>query len=74
MAFLMNTFGGKVVLATESPRILPREDHDTSQRIAQSLREKGVEIITRNALKSVSKVGIGGRLGLRALRSQGANR
>ena len=55
MAFLMNTFGVKVVLATESPRILPREDHDTSQRIAQSLREKGVEIITRNALKSISK-------------------
>lgn len=34
MAFLMNAFGAKVILATESPRILPREDHDTSQRIA----------------------------------------
>ncbi len=55
MAFLLNTFGCKVVLATESPRILPMEDHDTSQRIAQSLREKGVEVLTRHALKSVSK-------------------
>jgi dihydrolipoamide dehydrogenase len=54
-AFLMNTFGGKVVLATESPRILPMEDHDTSQRIAQSLREIGVEILTRHSLKSISK-------------------
>jgi dihydrolipoamide dehydrogenase len=55
MAFLLNTFGSKVVLATESPRILPREDHDTSQRIAQSLREKGVEVLTRHAVKSVSR-------------------
>jgi dihydrolipoamide dehydrogenase len=55
MAFLMNTFGSKVVLVTESARILPREDHDTSQRVAQSLREKGVEVLTRHALKSVSK-------------------
>ena len=53
MAFLLNTFGTKVVLATESPRILPREDHATSQRIAQSLRESGVEILTRHALKTV---------------------
>ncbi len=55
MAFLLNTFGAKVVLLTGSPRILPREDHDTSQRIAQSLRERGVEILTRHVLKSVSK-------------------
>jgi len=55
MAYLMTTFGCKVVLVTESARILPREDHDTSQRVAQSLREKGVEILTRHALRSVSR-------------------
>ena len=55
MAFLMNTFGSKVMLATESPRILPMEDHDTSQRIAQALRENGVEVLTRHSLKSVSR-------------------
>jgi dihydrolipoamide dehydrogenase len=55
MAFLMNTLGSKVVLATESPRILPMEDHDTSQRIAQALREIGVEVLTRHSLKSVSR-------------------
>ena len=54
MAFLLNTFGSKVVLATEAPRILPREDHDTSQRLAQSLREKGVEVLPRHALKGIS--------------------
>src|SRR5208337_3990824 len=55
MAFLLNAFGSRVILVTESSRILPKEDHDTSQRIAQSLREKGVEVLTRHALKSVSK-------------------
>jgi len=55
MAFLLNIFGCKVFLACESPRILPREDHDTGQRIAQSLREKGVEVLTRHTLKSISK-------------------
>jgi dihydrolipoamide dehydrogenase len=55
MAFLLNIFGCKVVLATESPRILPCEDHDTSQRITQSLREKGVEVLTRHTVKSITK-------------------
>ncbi|AFM23480.1 dihydrolipoyl dehydrogenase [Desulfomonile tiedjei] len=55
MAFLLNSFGCKVVLATESSRVLAREDHDTSQRITQSLREKGVEVLTRHTLKSITK-------------------
>ncbi len=55
MANLLNTFGCKVVLATDAPRILPREDHDTSQRVAQALREQGVEIVTRASLESVKK-------------------
>jgi dihydrolipoamide dehydrogenase len=55
MANILNTFGSKVVLATDASRILPREDHDTSQRVAQALREQGVEIVTRAALESVKK-------------------
>jgi dihydrolipoamide dehydrogenase len=55
MANILNTFGCKVVLATDAPRILPREDHDTSQRVAQALREQGVEIVTRSTLQSVKK-------------------
>jgi dihydrolipoamide dehydrogenase len=55
MANILNTFGCKVVLATEASRILAREDHDTSQRVAQGLREQGVEIITRATLESVKK-------------------
>ena len=55
MANILNTFGCKVVLATDAPRILAREDHDTSQRVAQGLREQGVEIVTRASLESVKK-------------------
>jgi len=53
MAFLLNVFGCKVVMVTGSTRILPREDSETSQRIARALREKGVEIIPRVSLDSV---------------------
>ncbi len=53
MAFLLNTFGCKVVMAAESARILPKEDSDTSQRVARALREQGVEIIPRASLASV---------------------
>jgi dihydrolipoamide dehydrogenase len=55
MATLLNAFGSKVYLATDCPRILPREDHDTSQRIAQAFREHQVELLPRLALQSVQK-------------------
>lgn len=55
MASLLNDFGCKVYLATESRRILPMEDGDTSQRIAQALREQGLEILPRYSLKGVQK-------------------
>jgi dihydrolipoamide dehydrogenase len=53
MAFLLNAFGCKIVMATESARILAKEDSDTSQRVAQALREKGVEIMARTSLEFV---------------------
>jgi dihydrolipoamide dehydrogenase len=59
LAFLLAVFGAKVTLAVPTPRLLPAEDQDTSQRIAQSLRERGVEIITRHDLASVAKAGDG---------------
>jgi dihydrolipoamide dehydrogenase len=55
MAFLLNNFGSKVIMAAESARILPREDSDTSQRISQALRESGVEILPRTSLASVAQ-------------------
>ncbi len=55
MASFLNDFGCKVHLISESRRILPMEDGDTSQRIAQALREQGVEILSRYSLKGVQK-------------------
>ena len=51
----MNMLGSTVYLATDNSRILSREDHDTSQRLAQAFREQGIEIITRAKLKTVKK-------------------
>jgi len=53
MAALLNVLGSKVVVASESRRLLPREDGDTGQRLAQALREQGVEVISRSRLESV---------------------
>jgi dihydrolipoamide dehydrogenase len=55
MASLLNAFGCKVVLASDSSRILPREDHETSQRVSKSLREQGIELLSRLTLKSVER-------------------
>jgi dihydrolipoamide dehydrogenase len=64
MASLLNTFGCKVVLAYSS-RILPREDHETSQRVSRSLRDQGIELLNRSTLESVerSKTGFNCLLG-----------
>lgn len=54
VASLLNSLGSKVTLATASARILPAEDHDTSQRIAQAFREQGIQVIPGAILESVS--------------------
>ncbi len=59
MAALLNAFGAKVYLTCEGPRILPDEDHDTSQRVSQALRAQGVELLPRLTLESVKKTKIG---------------
>lgn len=56
IANMLSVFGSKVYLVTEQPRILPREDHDTSQRISQALREQGVELLLKYSLESVNKL------------------
>jgi dihydrolipoamide dehydrogenase len=56
IANTLSIFGSKVYLATKQSRILHREDHDTSQRITQALREQGVELLLKYSLESVSKL------------------
>lgn len=55
MAVIMNTFGAKVYLATEGARILPKEDGNTSQRVAKALREQGIEVLPRFRLESMKE-------------------
>jgi dihydrolipoamide dehydrogenase len=55
VATLLSVFGCKVTLACGSRRLLPKEDGDTSQRLAQALREQGTEVLPRFNLKSVEK-------------------
>lgn len=57
MATIFAAFDVAVTLVTRSPRILPREDGDTGQRITKCLREQGVTIIPRAELTSVSARG-----------------
>jgi dihydrolipoamide dehydrogenase len=64
MATLLNIFGCKVILISESRRLLPKEDGETSQRLAQGLREQGVEVLPRFTLESVQKSGKGYRCNL----------
>jgi dihydrolipoamide dehydrogenase len=64
VASTLSILGCKVYLVTSQTRILPREDHDTSQRISQSLRELGVELLPRFTLSAVRKTSNGYEVGL----------
>jgi dihydrolipoamide dehydrogenase len=55
MAALLHILGTKVFLATPQRRILPMEDHDSSQRMEQAFREQGIQVLTRSTLQSVEK-------------------
>ncbi len=55
IANTLSVFGSKVYLTTEHPRILPQEDRDTSQRIAQALRDQGVELLLKYDVESIRK-------------------
>jgi dihydrolipoamide dehydrogenase len=59
IASLLNVFGTKVTLLAEEGRILAREDGDTSQRVAQALREQGIEILPRYQLTAIESSGDG---------------
>lgn len=54
MAVLLNAFGSKVTIATPDRTILPDEDHDSAQRLAQALKEDNIDIITRTTLTAVA--------------------
>ncbi len=53
IASTLRIFGSKVYLITQNSRILASEDHDTSQRVAQSLREQGVELFLKYSIDAL---------------------
>jgi dihydrolipoamide dehydrogenase len=55
IANTLSVFGCNVTLATDHACILPQEDHDTSQRIAQALRNQGVELLFKYKFEAVRK-------------------
>ena len=58
-ANIFSVFGVEVYLATSEPRLLPREDRDTGQRLKQGLQNQGMEVITKTLLSKVEKSGAG---------------
>ena len=55
LACTLSIFGSKVYLACPERRILPREDSETSQRIAQELRGLGVQVLPGHTLTAVRR-------------------
>ena len=53
IANTLSVFGSKVYIITNNSRILAREDHDTSQRVAQSLREQGIELFLKYSIDAL---------------------
>lgn len=57
MANILNDIGSEVYLVTSKPRILYKEDHETSQRLTQALRARGINIMTKMSLVKVKDCG-----------------
>ena len=58
-ATVLASFGSKVSLLCDSRRVLPLEDQDSNQRLAQALRENGINLILKQTLESVAAAGGG---------------
>jgi dihydrolipoamide dehydrogenase len=54
-ASVLAAFGTKTTLAVPDRRILPKEDNGTSQRLAQAMKDRGIEIIRGVALEEISE-------------------
>ncbi|MBI4777279.1 MAG: dihydrolipoyl dehydrogenase [Deltaproteobacteria bacterium] len=64
LASTLSIFGVRIVLATESRRLLPREDQETGQRVSQGLLDLGVELHRKARIESVEASGGGFKVNL----------
>jgi pyruvate/2-oxoglutarate dehydrogenase complex dihydrolipoamide dehydrogenase (E3) component/uncharacterized membrane protein YdjX (TVP38/TMEM64 family) len=55
-------FGSRVVLVERAPRLLPREDADAAQELAEKFQAEGIELATSHEALRVERSGAGGRL------------
>lgn len=62
-AELFSSFGSKVYIADEAPRLLPREDQEVSQLVEAVLaKRRGVQVLTKAKITGVSIEGISPRI------------
>ncbi len=54
-ASLYADFGSKVTVIQNGPRFLPREDEEIAMAVLETLRERGVEVLTETRTVSVSE-------------------
>jgi dihydrolipoamide dehydrogenase len=59
MALILNAFGAKVHILSESARVLAKEDGTVSQRLTKALRGQGIDILPKSVLKSLEKTSTG---------------
>jgi dihydrolipoamide dehydrogenase len=58
-ATILRCFGSKVAMVVDSRRILPLEDQDSNQRLAQALRANGVTLHLGQTIKSIRAASAG---------------
>jgi dihydrolipoamide dehydrogenase len=59
MAVILNAFGARVHMLSDSARILAKEDGTISQRLTKVLRGQGIDILAKSSLKSAATTGAG---------------
>ncbi|MBI5956660.1 MAG: NAD(P)/FAD-dependent oxidoreductase, partial [Chloroflexi bacterium] len=69
-AAIFHGVGSRVTLLEPGPQILPGEDHEVGQRVRQSLRDRGIDVLIKTAPTSIRQqegeelvVSLGGRSG-----------
>ena len=73
LAGFLSLFGVRVVLVSESRRLLPREDQETSQRVSQGLMDLGVELHRKAVLESVETSDAGFKVNLSGAEENSVN-
>jgi pyruvate/2-oxoglutarate dehydrogenase complex dihydrolipoamide dehydrogenase (E3) component len=57
MSQTLRRFGAEVTLLERGPHILPREDEDAAQLVAQAILRDGARLLTKTTVKSVERRG-----------------